>query len=92
MHGLDRFIHKLSQNRLPMDDSVGSLVHTLIIRAAHAHALITRRRREHQALRNFSTEKGKKQGIPPRKRPLKTKNEDDDDDEGTREWIMHVVN
>jgi hypothetical protein len=69
-----------------MDDSVGFihrrlLVHTLIIRAAHARALITRRRREHQALRNFSTKKEKSQGIPPRKRPWKTKNEDDDDDE-----------
>jgi hypothetical protein len=48
-----------------MDDSVGFihrrlLVHTLVIRAAHARALITRRRPEHQALRNFSTEKDKK--------------------------------
>jgi hypothetical protein len=53
--GLDRSTHKLSQNRLPMDDNFGFihrrlLVHTLIILAAHARALITRRRREHQAL------------------------------------------
>jgi hypothetical protein len=68
MDGLDRFTHKLSQNRQPMDDSVGFihrrlLVHMLFIPPAHARALITRRRRrrEHQALRNFSTEKEKEE-------------------------------
>jgi hypothetical protein len=73
MDGLDTFTHKLSQNRLPMDDSVGFIhrrlfVHTLIILAAHACAL-SRVVVESTKRCEISRQKKIKKGIPPRKRP-----------------------